>query len=347
MTTYMRAVDVKGGAGHADALFINDKTPKPTAGDGEAVVKVKAFGLNRMDLLQREGKYPLGPHIPKTMGVEFSGVIESLGTHHSTSAPTGDASGAFKVGDEVFGLAYGGAYAEYLASSVRMLVHKPAYLSWEQAAAIPENWITALQALHEVGGFRGDLGQTALWHAGASGVSIAGIQLSKLAGASAVYATAGTDDKCAFLVRALGAKAAFNYKTHNWADEVLAATDNKGVDFIVDYIGADYFQKNLDAAALDAHIVLLALMSGAQLPADVNISNILRKRLRIEGSGLRSRAPDYQGRLRDRLVTVLPHFEAGKLKLYLDKVLPWEQIREAHEYMEKNVSMGKIVCTIN
>ncbi|KAL1898790.1 hypothetical protein Sste5346_003197 [Sporothrix stenoceras] len=337
MTTYIKAVDVKGGTGHADALFINDQTPKPTAKDCEAIVKIKAFGLNRMDLLQREGKYPLGPRIPKTMGVEFSGTIESFG---------GDTTSGFSVGDEVFGLAYGGAYAEYAAVSVRMLVHKPSYLSWEQAAAIPENWITALQALHEVGGFRGDLGQTALWHAGASGVSIAGIQLSKLAGAKAVYATAGTDDKCSFLVEELGATATFNYKKSNWADEVLKVTDKKGVDFIVDYIGADYFQKNLDAAALDAHIVVLALMSGATLPADVNISAILRKRLRIEGSGLRSREPEYQGRLRDRLTTILPHFETGELKLYVDKVLPWEQIREAHEYMEKNVSMGKIICTI-
>lgn len=291
-----------------------------------------------MDILQREGKYPLGPRIPKTMGVEFSGTVESLGE---------DGGGrGFAVGDEVFGLAYGGAYAEYVAVSVRMLVHKPSYLSWEQAAAIPENWITALQALHVVGEFHGDQGQTALWHAGASGVSIAGIQLTQLTGAPAVYATAGTDEKCAFLVRELGATAAFNYKTHNWADEVLRVTDKKGVDFIVDYIGAAYFQKNLDAAALDAHIVLLALMGGAELPAGVNISAILRKRLRIEGSGLRSREPEYQEQLRDRLTEVLPYFESGKLKLYVDKVLPWTAIREAHEYMEKNVSMGKIICTI-
>ncbi|CAK7208564.1 hypothetical protein SBRCBS47491_000134 [Sporothrix bragantina] len=338
MADVMKAVDVKGGKGNADALFINDQAPKPAPKACEALIKVKAFGLNRMDLLQREGKYPLGPRIPKTMGVEFSGVIVALGDETSGRG--------FKEGDEVFGLVYGGAYAEYVTSSVRMLVHKPDYLSWEQAAAIPENWITALQALHEVGGFRGDLKQKALWHAGASGVSIAGIQLSQLANAGAVYATAGTDEKCDFLVRELGATAAFNYKTSNWADKVLEATDKRGVDFIVDYIGASYFQQNLDAAALDAHIVVLALMGGAELPQGVNISAILRKRLRIEGSGLRSRDPEYQERLRDRLTEVLPHFKSGELKLFVDKVLPWTEIQEAHKYMEKNVSMGKIVCTI-
>ena len=290
-----------------------------------------------MDLLQREGLYPMGPQIPKTMGVEFSGTVESLGSA---------AVGGFAVGDQVFGLAYGGAYAEYVAVSVRMLLQKPAYLSWEQAAAIPENWITALQALHEVGGFRGDLGQSALWHAGASGVSIAGLQLSKLAGAGSVYATAGSDAKCAFLREQLGVTAAFNYKTTNWATEVLQATDTRGVDFIVDYIGANYFQQNLEAAAVDAHIVMLALLSGAQLPSGVNIGAILRKRLRIEGSGLRSRDAEYQGRLRDRLATILPSFESGELKLYVDKVFDWSQIKDAHEYMEKDVSMGKIICTI-
>ena len=295
-----------------------------------------------MDLLQREGKYPMASHYPKTMGVEFSGVIVALGEE----GPEG--RGGFAVGDEVFGLVYGGAYAEFVTSSVRMLVHKPAYLSWEQAAAIPENWITALQALHEVGGFRGEGTQTALWHAGASGVSIAGIQLSRLAHAKAVYATAGTDDKCAFLVRELGATAAFNYKkTGRWADDVLQATDKRGVDFIVDYIGASYFQQNLDAAALDARIVMLALMGGAELPAGVNIGAILGKRLRIEGSGLRSRDAKYQERLRDRLTEILPHFQSGELKLYVDKVMPWTEIQEAHKYMEKNVSMGKIICTIS
>ncbi|OAA68120.1 quinone oxidoreductase [Niveomyces insectorum RCEF 264] len=339
MSTFMRAVDVQGGAGGTDALFINDKTPKPTAGPGQAVVQVKAFGLNRMDLIQREGRYPVPARAPKTMGVEFSGVVESLGS---------DTDGTqLAVGDAVFGLCAGGAYAEYVLVAARMLIRKPPYLTWVEAAGIPETWLTSLQALHEVGGFRGDLGQTALFHAGASGVSIAGIQLARLAGASAVYATAGSDAKCAFIVRELGAKAAFNYKApENWADRVLQATDQRGVDFIVDFVAADYFQRNLDVAALDGHIVLLAALSGLILPAGVNIAGLLRKRLRLEGSSLRNREPDYQVRLRDRLEAVLPHFQSGELKLFTDKVFPWTQIRDAHEYMAKDVSTGKIICTI-
>lgn len=312
----------------------------PTAQPGEAIVRVKAFGLNRMDLLQREGKYPVPPQAPKTLGVEFSGTIESF-------AEGGDASssgGGFKVGDAVFGLAYGGAYAERIAVSTKMLLHKPAFLSWVQAAGIPETWITATQALFVVGEF--GAGKSVLWHAGASGVSIAGAQLARRAGAKAVFATAGSDDKCGFVVRELGATAAFNYKTQDWAAEVLRATGGRGVDMIVDFIGADYFQKNLEAAAPECHIVCLGLMSGFKVP-DADISPILRKRLRIEGSSLRARDPKYQGRLRDKLEEYLPGFESGDLKVLVDKVFPWEEIREAHKYMEKDQSRGKIICTID
>ncbi|KAH0531171.1 hypothetical protein TsFJ059_000036 [Trichoderma semiorbis] len=330
----MRAVDIRGGTGERDALFINDQTPKPTPGKGQALVKVKAFGINRMDIIQRNGEYPVPPQAPKTLGVEFSGIIETFGPeNHST----------FKEGDEVLGLAYGGAYAEYIAVSSKMLIHKPRAVSWEEAAAIPETWITATQSLHKVLGFTS--GKTILWHAGASGVSVAGIQLSRLAGASAIYATAGSDEKCEFVTSQLGATAAFNYKTQDWVSEIKEATSEKGVDFIIDYVGADYFQKNLDVAARDCRIVLLWLLSGGKVP-DADISQILFKRIRIEGSTLRSRDEDYQGELRDKLETYMPEFEAGRLKTMVDKVLSWEDIVEAHKYMEENKSSGKIVCTI-
>ncbi|KAI2606044.1 quinone oxidoreductase putative [Hypoxylon fragiforme] len=334
MGSVMKAVDIKGGRGPATSLFINPSTPKPSPKDGDALVRIKAFGLNRMDLIQREGRYPLPPQAPTIMGVEFSGTIEGFGP---------GSHGDFRVGDEVFGLAYGGAYAEYIAVSSKMLLHKPASFSWEAAAGIPETWITATQALHLVGEFAA--GKTALWHAGASGVSIAGIQLSRDAGATAVYATAGSDEKCRFIERELGVTKAFNYKTQDWAKEILEATGGKGVDLIVDFIGATYFQHNLTVAARDARWVVLGLMGGMKLE-NVDIGPLLFKRIRIEGSTLRSRDPDYQGRLRDKLAGYLPHIESGKLKVFIDSVLPMEDIVKGHELLAANKTTGKIICLV-
>lgn len=313
---------------------MNPETPKPTPNNGEAIVKVKAFGINRMDIIQRLGLYPVPPQASRTLGVEFSGIIESLGPENH---------GAFEQGDEVLGLAYGGAYAEYLAVNTKMLLHKPKALSFEQCAAVPETWITATQALHLVLGF--EKGKSILWHAGASGVSIAGIQLSQDAGASAVYATAGSQEKCKFLTSELGATAAFNYKTQDWAAEIKENTGGKGVDYIVDFVGGTYFQQNLDVAAQDCRIVLLGTLGGSKVP-NADIAQILYKRIRIEGSTLRSRDEEYQGKLRDKLEEYLPHFETGRLKVIVDKVLPWEEIQEAHKYMEASKNSGKIVCTI-
>lgn len=288
-----------------------------------------------MDLIQREGHYPLPPQAPSTLGVEFSGTITSFGP--------GD-HGAFKVGDEVFGLAYGGAYAEHIAVSSKMLLHKPSHLTFEQAAGVPETWITATQALHFVGEMCE--GKSVLWHAGASGVSIAGIQLSKKAGAKEIYATAGSKEKCDFIVNELGATKAFNYKEEDWSAEILKATGGKGVDIVIDFIGANYFQGNINVAARDGRIVCLGLMSGTKVK-DVDISGLLFKRIRIEGSTLRSRDEDYQGKLRDRLEKYIPDFESGEFKIYVDKVLPWEKIQEAHKLMEDNSTRGKIICTIS
>ncbi|KAI5860177.1 quinone oxidoreductase putative [Durotheca rogersii] len=334
MGDVMKAVDIRGGKGPATSLFINSQTPKPEPEEGQALVRVRAFGLNRMDLIQREGRYPMPPQAPSTLGVEFSGTIESFGP---------GSHGDFRVGDAVFGLAYGGAYAEYIVVNSRMLLRKPDGLTWETAAGIPEVWITATQALHLVGDFAP--GKTVLWHAGASGVSIAGIQLSRESGASAIYATAGTDEKCRFIERELGVTKAFNYKTQDWAKEILDATGGRGVDLIIDFIGASYFQKNLTVAAWDARWVMLALLGGTKLDG-VDCALLLYKRIRLEGSTLRSRDLEYQGRLRDRLAVYIPQIESGKLKVLIDTVLPMEDIVKAHQLLEENKTMGKIICTV-
>ncbi|GAB7355418.1 hypothetical protein MBLNU459_g5934t1 [Dothideomycetes sp. NU459] len=332
----MRAVDIKDGKGPATSLFINEiSRPKPT--NTQALVRVKAFGLNRMDLLQREGQYPLPPQAPKTLGVEFSGVIEELAGHSEKG---------FKKGDAVFGLAYGGAYAEYIAVSTHMLVHKPDELSWEECAGIPETWITALQAMYMVADFKP--GQSILWHAGASNVSIAGIQLSKADSASAVYATTRSDEKNEFVVNKLGANASFNSDKGDWSDELLKATDGKGVNVIVDFMGAGFFGQNLKAASQDAHIVTLAALTGVKVPEGTDISAFVRKRVRVEGSTLRARDEDYQGKLRDQLVEhALPKFKDGTFTCYVEKKMDWEKIVEAHQLMESNKTKGKIIMTID
>lgn len=343
MAEYTRAVGIKGGKGPISSLFIDTEYSKPKPKDGQALVHIKAFGINRMDLLQREGNYPLPPQAQGLpMGVEFSGVIESFGS------PSGDHE-TFKVGDEVFGLAYGGAYAEYVTVSTHMLIHKPKELSWEVAAGIPETWITATQALYLVGGFKP--GKSVLWHAGASSVSIAGVQISKGDGASKVYVTASTQEKinCA---KSLGADVGFSYKEGDWSEALLKATNGKGADIIIDFIGGPYFEQNLNAVARDGHIVNLGFLGGPKVkPAngtDIDISKFLVKRARYEGTTLRSRDETYQGKLRDLVVEhSLPKLKNGTFRVPIEKVFKMEEIQDAHTLMESNKTMGKLICTVD
>lgn len=290
-----------------------------------------------MDLIQREGNYPVPPQAPPTLGVEFSGTIESFGSEPEKG---------FKIGDEVFGLAYGGAYAEYIAVSTHMLIHRPKELSWEECAGIPETWITATQALYLIGQFKE--GESVLWHACGSSVSIAGIQLSKAGGASKIFGTARGEDKIEFAVKELGATAAYNLKTQDWAEEVLKATDGRGVDVIVDFIGKDTFGDNLRAAARDARVVHLGTLSGNILPAGVNIGLLLYKQISCSGSTLRGRDEAYQQKLRDSLEDhALPKFKDGTFKVVIEKIMDWKDIVQAHQLMESNQTKGKIICTIS
>ena len=205
--------------------------------------------------------------------------------------------------------------------------------------------MTASQALYLVGEFAP--GKSVLWHAGASSVSIAGIQLSVADKASAVYVTAGSQDKIDFCVNDLGATAGFNYHTQDWSKEILSVTNGKGVDVIIDFVGQSYFQGNLDAAARDGRIVSLGFLGGSRLAAGVDLSPLLKKRLRFEGSSLRSRDENYQEKLRNTLADhALPKLAEGSFTIYVEKVFPWEEIVEAHKLMETNKTKGKIICTI-
>lgn len=335
----MRAVDIKDGKGPSSSLFINSDSPVPKPTGSQALVKIVAFGLNRMDLLQREGNYPVPPGAPKTLGVEFSGTIAYLPDNPSVEH-------GWKVGDEVFGLAYGGAYAEYIAVSTHMLIHKPKELSFEVCAGIPETWITATQALFLIGGF--EKGKSVLWHAGASSVSIAGIQLSKEEGASKIYVTASSKEKIDFC-KSLGATEGFNYREGDWAEELLKATDGKGVDLIIDFVGASYFDQNLNAVAKDGRIVNLGFLGGNKVKTDggVDIGRFLAKRCRFEGSSLRSRDENYQGKLRDQLVEhALPRLTDGRFTVPVEKVFKMDEIKEAHDLMASNKTKGKLICTV-
>lgn len=332
----MRAIDIKNGKGAADALFIDEDAPVPEVKSGDILVKVKAFGLNRMDLLQREGHYPLPPQAPKTLGVEFAGVVEK-------ASPNVD---GFKEGDEVFGLAYGGAYAEYISVSAKMCIHKPAELTFEEVAGVPEVWITAIQALFVVGEFK--KGQSVMIHAAASGVGIAAIQLIRHhSPESTIFATASSQAKLDFCTRTLGASHGINYRETDFSKEVLRLTEGKGVDLIIDFPGQSHFQKNINSAGRDGRIVMLALLSGS-VCKDVDIAPILFKRLRIEGTTLRSRDPEYQGMLRDKFVDLaLDAIKEKKMKIFIEKVFNWKNIREAHKMMESNTTMGKLICVVD
>ena len=199
--------------------------------------------------------------------------------------------------------------------------------------------------MYLVGGF--SPGKSILWHAGASSVSIAGIQLSQADNASAIFVTAGSEAKIEFC-KELGATAGFNYHTQDWAKEILEATGGKGVDVVIDFVGQNYFQGNLDVAARDGHIVHLGALSGTKLPAGVDIGGFVGKRIRFEGSSLRSRDEEYQGKLRNTLVEhALPKFVQGSFKVPIERVFPWEEIQQAHELMESNQTMGKIICRVD
>lgn len=371
------SLDIKDKTGPASSLYINT-IPKPIPSPGQALVHIKCFGLNRMDLLQREGHYPLPPQAGPILGVEFSGVIEAFGGEATTDKvdEPGIATTTHQlaIGDEVLGLAYGGAYAEYIAVSTHMLIHKPASLSFEAAAGIPETWITALQALYLVAEL--PPGKSVLWHAGASAVSIAGIQLSKKSlGCDKIYVTASSAEKISFC-EALGASKGFNYKDPapgcaNWSEELLKQeTAGKGVDCIIDFIGASYFAQNLAAIAPDGVIVHLGLMGGAQLPAGTSIMPFVAKRIRFQGSSLRARSIEYQRKLRDMLEERIEGFregkvgeggqveaedgqgdgkkkEEGKYLVFVEKVFDWREIRQAHELMERNTTKGKIICRVD
>lgn len=326
----MKAIIVESPGG-ADQLKMGEfPTPQPTA--KELLVKVKATALNRADIFQREGKYPPPKGESPLLGLEMAGVVEQAG----------NACHTYQVGDRVSALLPSGGYAEYVVVPEALAIPIPENLSFEQAVAIPEVFLTAYQALFWIGNLQQD--ETVLIHAGASGVGTAAIQLAKIAGATVII-TAGTDQKVEYC-RQLGAAHGINYKQDDFAENVLIFTENKGVDMIIDFVGASYWQQNISAIALDGRWVILATLGGAKIE-QVNLRKLFAKRVQLTCSTLRSRELAYKIDLTQEFAYHhLPHFATGELQPVVDRVFSWYDVVAAHRYMEANQNIGKIVLTI-
>lgn len=300
---------------------------------GEVRVKVRASALNRADIEQRKGNYP--PPIASEYeipGLEFAGVVDKLGEGVSN----------WQLGDRAIGLLSAGGYAEQVLVHERMLMPIPANLSFEQAAAIPEVFFTAYDALIDKANFQA--GDTVLIHAGASGVGTAAIQLARVMGASKIFTTSRSSEKLEKCLD-LGANRAINTVQEEFDRVVLDATASRGVDIILDFVGAAYLEKNLNAAALEGRIVQIAMLSGAS--AEINLQKILSKRLRLQGTTLRSRPIEQKMALTQKFTQqILPLFADGRLKPLIDRTFELQEIVEAHRYMENNSNFGKIVLTV-
>ncbi len=322
----MKAVLIKEFGG-ADQLYIGEY-PKPAPKKNELLVKVKAAALNRADILQRQGRYPPPKGASPIMGLEIAAVVEE----------TGENCINFNAADRVFSLLPSGGYAEYAVVPEDMTMPIPDNLSFEEASAIPEAFLTAYQALQWLGGLRE--GQNVLIHAGASGVGSATIQLVKFCNAHAL-ATAGSPQKLEFC-RHLGAEHAFNYREGSFAPSVMDTTQGKGVNIIIDFIGAPYWEQNVSCLAADGRIIILATMGGGTVEK-FDIRGLFKKRGQLITSSLRTRSLEYKIQLtREFTGMVLPKFAQGKLKAVVDKIFDWNDVAKAHQYMEENRNMGKI-----
>lgn len=341
MSESMRAVCIKDDKGPVENLYLG-QIPKPTPNDDELLVQVKAFGLNRMDIMQREGAYPVPPHAPKTLGVEFSGPIVAVGKNVT--------AGSWKVGDEVIGLAGGGAYAEFIALPATHVMRKPTGLSWVEAASIPEVYITAYLALVRIGELKE--GEDVMVHAAASGVGIAAISLASLYKARTILATTSRQSKIDWLLKDTAATHGINYKTENFAERARSITENKGVDVIIDFVAASHWNKNIESLALDGRMTMLATLGGGVV-SESSLAPILYKRLKIQGSTLRSRSIAFQADLiAEFSQNVLPYIcpgnsdSDGHLRAHVYKIYPWTEIQDAQRCMAADENIGKIVAEV-
>jgi putative PIG3 family NAD(P)H quinone oxidoreductase len=326
----MRAIVLKSH-GDPDVLTLTD-VPDPEPGPEEVVVEVTATALNRADVLQRMGFYPEPgpPREHEIPGMELSGTVVARGARVTM----------WREGDAVMGIVTGGAYAERVAVHERMLLPVPQSVPVADAAAIPEVWITAFDALVVQGGLTS--GRTALVHAGASGVGTAAIQIAKAIGAGVVV-TASTAKVAA--CRELGADAVVDYTSEDFVTVAREATVGRGVDVVLDVIGGDYLDRNVEALAVKGRIVQVGLMGGGQTP--FNLGAMLAKRATLIGTTLRGRPLEEKIAITRRFGDeILPLFDGGALRPVIDRRYPLEAIADAHRHMEANANVGKILIDL-
>lgn len=314
--------------GEPDVLRYAD-APDPQPGADELLVRVHATAVNRADLLQRRGGYAPPPEASPILGLELAGEVVR---------PAGE----WQAGDRVMAVVTGGGYAELAAVPAGMAIRIPDRFSYQEAAAIPEAFLTAYLNLFTLG--RLQPGEIALIHAGASGVGTAAIQLTRAAGARAI-ATAGTDEKLA-LCRGLGAELAINYKTESFVERVQAATGGRGADVVLDFVGAPYWEANMAALALGGRLMLIGFLGGSR--GQLDLGALMGKSLTVASTTLRRTPLAQKVALTQAFVEfALPRFERGELRPVIDRVMPLAQAGEAHRVLEANSNAGKVVLTID
>jgi NADPH2:quinone reductase len=307
--------------------------PDPVAGAGELLLRVRASGVNRPDVLQRTGNYPVPPGASDIPGLEVAGVIEAGDAEELRAA-------GLNIGDRVCALVAGGGYADLCVAPIAQCLPVPAGLSDEEGASLPETFFTVWSNVFDRA--RLQTGETLLVQGGTSGIGVTAIQLGKALGAR-VIATAGSDEKCAACL-ALGADHAINYKTADFAEEARKLTNGKGVDVILDMVAGSYVAREINCLAEDGRLVIIAVQGGTK--AEINAGLVLRRRLTVTGSTLRPRPVAFKGAIAQSLRRhVWPLIEAGQIKPVIHSRFAAADAAKAHTLMESNQHIGKIVLT--
>jgi putative PIG3 family NAD(P)H quinone oxidoreductase len=323
------AVEIRQPGG--PEMLVPAERPMPVAGPREVLIKVAAAGVNRPDVLQRLGQYPVPPGASDIPGLEVAGVVEQIGAEVREWRP----------GDAVCALVAGGGYAEYCTAPAVQCLSVPRGMDFVHAAGIPETFFTVWTNVFERG--RLARGESILIHGGSSGIGTTAIQLANAFGAR-VFTTAGTAEKCAACEQ-LGAELAINYREKDFVAAVQAATGGRGADVILDMVGGDYMQRNIDALGTDGRLVLIALQAGSR--AQIEAWPILRRRLTITGSTLRPRTVEEKGAIAARLREhVWPLLEGGRVRVLVHATFPLAGAADAHRVMESNAHIGKLVLQV-